>query len=62
MLPLLPVLSLPGNRKSGQTRVLYDTTFSERGVMVGAAKALRMASPFDFQPQEYIREPRLTGK
>ncbi|KAL6753523.1 WD40 repeat-like protein [Haematococcus lacustris] len=51
-----------GNRKMGSTRVLYDTTYSERGVLIGAARAVRKPSPFDFQPQELVREARVSGK
>lgn len=51
-----------GNRKMGGTRALYDTTFSERGVMVGASRAPRKPSPFDFQPQLLIRTPALRAE
>eukprot|EP00195_Chlamydomonas_chlamydogama_P015841 CAMPEP_0202913062 /NCGR_PEP_ID=MMETSP1392-20130828/59433_1 /ASSEMBLY_ACC=CAM_ASM_000868 /TAXON_ID=225041 /ORGANISM="Chlamydomonas chlamydogama, Strain SAG 11-48b" /LENGTH=510 /DNA_ID=CAMNT_0049604183 /DNA_START=1 /DNA_END=1533 /DNA_ORIENTATION=+ len=45
-----------GNRKTGSTRALYDTTFSERGVMIGAVRKPRQPNPFDFQPPLLIRE------
>jgi hypothetical protein len=46
-----------GNRKTGSTQVLYSTTFSERGVMLGAARAPRKPSEFDFQAPLIIKNP-----
>ncbi len=37
--------------------MLYDTTFSERGVMLAVARAPRKANPFDFVPPLLMREP-----
>ena len=45
-----------GNRKLGVTRVLYDTSYSERGVLVAAARVPRKANPFDYQPPLLIKE------
>ncbi|KAF5835856.1 WD40-repeat-containing domain protein [Dunaliella salina] len=46
-----------GNRRAGSCRALYSTTFSERGVMLGAARAPRKPSEFDFQPPLIIKNP-----
>lgn len=46
-----------GNRKAGSCQALYSTTFSERGVMLGAARAPRKPSEFDFQAPMIIHNP-----
>uniref|UniRef100_A0A7S3R0D4 Uncharacterized protein n=1 Tax=Dunaliella tertiolecta TaxID=3047 RepID=A0A7S3R0D4_DUNTE len=46
-----------GNRRAGSCQALYSTTFSERGVMLGAARAPRKPSEFDFQPPLIIKNP-----
>ena len=43
----LPLLT--GNRKSGSCRVLYDPSYSEKGVLLSAARAPRAANPLDFE-------------
>jgi hypothetical protein len=48
-LPDTPRYPLSGDRKSGATHVLYDTTFSERGVLQCVGRQPRKANPFDFQ-------------
>ncbi len=56
LLPVATANTLPrpapapaGDRKSGSTHVLYDTTFSERGVLQCVGRQPRKANPFDFQ-------------
>jgi hypothetical protein len=44
-----------GDRHGGATRVLYDTTWSERGVLMCVGRAPRKPSPFDFQPPLVIK-------
>lgn len=39
----------------GETHALYDTTFSERGVMLAVSRAPRKPNPFDFQPPLIIK-------
>jgi len=48
---------ITGNKKAGSCCALYSTTFSERGVMLGAARAPRKPSEFDFQPPLIIKNP-----
>ena len=38
-----------GNRKAGRTKVLYDPSYSERGVLLSATRAPRAANPLDFE-------------
>ena len=38
-----------GDKAGGCVRVLYDPTFSERGVLMCAGRKLRAKDPFDFQ-------------
>ncbi len=38
-----------GNRKVGRTKVLYDPSYSERGVLLSATRAPRAANPLDFE-------------
>ena len=46
-----------GNRKAGGTRVLYDISFSERGVVGAVGRAPRTVSPFDYQPPDLVKAP-----
>lgn len=45
-----------GTRKAGLVKALYDTGFSERGVMLAAARQVRKPDPLDFQPPQLVRE------
>ena len=45
-----------GDRKSGATRVLYDTSYSERGVLIGAMRVPRQPDPLDFQAPLIVKE------
>ena len=38
-----------GDKKSGSVRVLYDTTWSTRGVVQTVGRKPRGKNPFDFQ-------------
>ncbi|MEW5307508.1 MAG: hypothetical protein WDW36_009898 [Sanguina aurantia] len=44
-----------GTRKTGSTRVLYDTAISERGVMQCVARAPRKADPLDYVPPMIVK-------
>lgn len=46
-----------GDRKEGATHVLYDTTFSEKGILGAVARAPRKRSEFDFQAPLIIKTP-----
>ncbi|KAG1653233.1 hypothetical protein FOA52_008483 [Chlamydomonas sp. UWO 241] len=45
-----------GTRKGGSTVALYDPGFSEKGVMIGAARQVRKPNPDDWQAPLLIRE------
>ncbi len=45
----------PGDRKSGSTRILYDTNLSERGVLQCVGRQPRRASAFDYTPPLVIK-------
>ncbi len=43
-------LSIPaGDKKAGSVRILYDTTWSTRGVLQAVGRKPRAKDPFDFQ-------------
>eukprot|EP00879_Flechtneria_rotunda_P032992 GHRR01036502.1.p2 GENE.GHRR01036502.1~~GHRR01036502.1.p2 ORF type:complete len:137 (-),score=37.53 GHRR01036502.1:798-1208(-) len=46
-----------GDKRSGTTRVLYDTTFSERGALAAVGRAPRRANPFDVGLPMIIKTP-----
>lgn len=46
----------PGHRKLGVTRVLYDPSFSEKGVLLAATRVRRNPNPFDFELPMIIKE------
>lgn len=46
-----------GDKRTGCTRVLYDTTFSERGALLAVSRAPRVANPFDVGLPLVIKTP-----
>ncbi len=38
-----------GDKKAGSVRILYDTTWSTRGVLQAVGRKPRSRNPFDFQ-------------
>lgn len=49
--------TLPGDKRGGAVRVLYDTTTSERGALLAVGRAPRAASAFDSGLPLVIKTP-----
>jgi hypothetical protein len=49
--------ALQGNKRGGATHVLYDTTFSEKGVLSAVGRAPRKPNPFDIGLPLVIKTP-----
>jgi hypothetical protein len=57
LVALLLLQTLPGDKRGGATRVLYDTTTSERGALLAVGRAPRQASMFDAGLPLVIKTP-----
>ncbi|XP_043706759.1 WD repeat-containing protein 70 [Telopea speciosissima] len=51
------VFATVGDKRQGETHILYDPSFSERGALVCVARAPRKKSVDDFQPSPVIHNP-----
>ena len=54
-----PRCTCAGNRKVGRTKVLYDPSYSERGVLLSATRAPRAANPLDFEARVFTKDDYL---
>ena len=46
---MIPGGARAGDKKAGSVRILYDTTWSTRGVLQAVGRKPRGKNPFDFQ-------------
>ncbi len=53
----MQILVGAGDQKAGATRILFDTSLSERGALLCVRKAPRAANVLDFNAQGVIHNP-----